>query len=64
MTSETTPDQQPAAAAPQQTFLRSATVVAVGMAIMNVAVYGFTLVAVHRLIPEQFGAVTMLRLHH
>ena len=60
MTSETTPDQQPAAAAPQQTFLRSATVVAVGMAIMNVAVYGFTLVAVHRLIPEQFGAVTAL----
>lgn len=58
MTSETTPDQQPAA--PKLAFLRSATVVAVGMAIMNVAAYGFTLIAVHRLIPEQFGAVTAL----
>ncbi|ADB32155.1 polysaccharide biosynthesis protein [Kribbella flavida DSM 17836] len=58
MTSETTPDQQPAA--PKLAFLRSATVVAVGMAIMNVAAYGFTLIAVHRLVPEQFGAVTAL----
>jgi O-antigen/teichoic acid export membrane protein len=30
------------------------------MAIMNVAAYGFTLIAVHALIPEQFGAVTAL----
>ena len=42
MTSEMTPDQQPAA--PKLGFLRSATVVAVGMAIMNVAAYGFTLI--------------------
>jgi O-antigen/teichoic acid export membrane protein len=41
-------------------FLRSATVVAVGMAIMNAAAYGFTLVGVHRLVPEQFGAITAL----
>jgi O-antigen/teichoic acid export membrane protein len=60
MTSDTTPEQQPSAAAPPQTFLRSAAVVAVGMGIMNVAAYGFTLVAVHRLIPEQFGAATAL----
>ena len=59
MTSDTTPEQQPAAA-PKLAFLRSATVVAVGMAIMNVAAYGFTLVAVHSLVPEQFGAVTAL----
>ncbi|MEV8371938.1 polysaccharide biosynthesis protein [Kribbella sp. NPDC056861] len=58
MTSEMTPDQQPAA--PKLGFLRSATVVAVGMAIMNVAAYGFTLFAVHRLIPEQFSAVIAL----
>jgi O-antigen/teichoic acid export membrane protein len=58
MTSDTTPEQQPAA--PRLAFLRSATVVAVGMAIMNVAAYGFTLMAVHALIPEQFGAVTAL----
>ncbi|MDX6239028.1 MAG: hypothetical protein QOG10_3843 [Kribbellaceae bacterium] len=58
MTSDTTPEQQPAA--PRLAFLRSATVVAVGMAIMNVAAYGFTLIAVHALIPEQFGAVTAL----
>ncbi|WP_112240887.1 MATE family efflux transporter [Kribbella monticola] len=60
MTSDTTPEQQPPTAAPQLGFLRSATVVAVGMAIMNVAAYGFTLIAVHRLVPEQFGAVTAL----
>ncbi|TWD83708.1 O-antigen/teichoic acid export membrane protein [Kribbella amoyensis] len=59
MTSDTTPDQQPATA-PKLSFLRSATVVAVGMAIMNVAAYGFTLVAVHRLVPSEFGAVTAL----
>jgi O-antigen/teichoic acid export membrane protein len=58
MTSETTPDQQPAA--PKLGFLRSATAVAVGMAIMNVAAYGFTLFAVHKLVPEQFSAVTAL----
>src|SRR3979490_317455 len=58
MTSDTTPEQQPAA--PRLAFLRSATVVAVGMAIMNVAAYGFTLMAVHTLVPEQFGAVTAL----
>ncbi|WP_233712256.1 MATE family efflux transporter [Kribbella turkmenica] len=27
---------------------------------MNVAAYGFTLIAVHRLVPEQFGAITAL----
>jgi O-antigen/teichoic acid export membrane protein len=58
MTSDTTPEQQPAA--PRLAFLRSATVVAVGMAIMNVAAYGFTLIAVHALVPEQFGALTAL----
>jgi O-antigen/teichoic acid export membrane protein len=58
MISDTTPEQQPAA--PRLAFLRSATVVAVGMAIMNVAAYGFTLVAVRALVPEQFGAVTAL----
>ena len=60
MTSDTTPEQQPPTAAAQPSFLRSAAVVAVGMAIMNVAAYGFTLIAVHRLVPEQFGAVTAL----
>jgi O-antigen/teichoic acid export membrane protein len=42
------------------TFLGSATVVAVGMAIMNVGAYGFTLFAVHKLAPEQFSAVIAL----
>jgi O-antigen/teichoic acid export membrane protein len=46
--------------APRSAFLRSATVVAVAMAIMNVAAYGFTLIASRRLIPEQFGAITAL----
>jgi O-antigen/teichoic acid export membrane protein len=41
-------------------FLRSATIVAVGMAIMNVAAYGFTLIGTRRLVPEQFGAITAL----
>lgn len=58
MPSEMTPDQQPGA--PKLGFLRSATVVAVGMAIMNVAAYGFTLFAVRRLVPEQFSAVIAL----
>ncbi|GAA1612877.1 hypothetical protein GCM10009789_78900 [Kribbella sancticallisti] len=58
MTSDTTPEQQPAA--PKVSFLRSATAVAVGMAIMNVAAYGFTLFAVHKLVPEQFSAVIAL----
>jgi O-antigen/teichoic acid export membrane protein len=58
MTSETTPEQQPTT--PRLAWLRSASVVAVGMAVMNVAAYGFTLVAVHALIPEQFGALTAL----
>ncbi|GAB2640363.1 lipopolysaccharide biosynthesis protein [Kribbella swartbergensis] len=58
MSAETTPEQEPKA--PRLAFLRSATVVAVGMAIMNVAAYGFTLIAVHRLVPEQFGAITAL----
>jgi O-antigen/teichoic acid export membrane protein len=57
MTSETTPGQPPA---PKLTFLGSATVVAVGMAIMNVGAYGFTLFAVHKLMPEQFSAVIAL----
>lgn len=58
MTSDTTPEQQPAA--PKVSFLRSATAVAVGMAIMNVAAYGFTVFAVHQLVPEQFSAVIAL----
>jgi O-antigen/teichoic acid export membrane protein len=58
MSSDTTPEQEPKA--PRLAFLRSATIVAVGMAIMNVAAYGFTLMAVHALVPEQFGAVTAL----
>lgn len=58
MTSETTPEQPPTAR--RLGWLRSATVVAVGMAVMNVAAYGFTLVAVRALIPEQFGALTAL----
>ncbi|MEU4293651.1 polysaccharide biosynthesis protein [Kribbella sp. NPDC026596] len=58
MSSDTTPEQEPKA--PRLAFLRSATVVAVGMAIMNVAAYGFTLISSHRLIPEQFGAITAL----
>lgn len=55
MTSGTTQPQ-----APRSAFLRSATVVAVAMAIMNVAAYGFTLIASRRLMPEQFGAITAL----
>ncbi len=58
MSSETTPEQEPKA--PRLAFLRSATVVAVGMAIMNVAAYGFTLIGTRRLVPEQFGAITAL----
>jgi O-antigen/teichoic acid export membrane protein len=58
MTSGTTPAPQPQA--PRKSFLRSATVVAVAMAIMNVAAYGFTLIGSRRLMPEQFGAVTAL----
>ena len=57
MTSDTTPEQQPAAPV---SFLRSATAVAVGMAIMNVAAYGFTLFAVHWLVREQFSAIIAL----
>ena len=55
MTSGTTQPQ-----APRSAFLRSATVVAVAMAIMNVAAYGFTLIGSRRLMPEQFGAITAL----
>ncbi|WP_432892633.1 polysaccharide biosynthesis protein [Kribbella sp. CA-245084] len=55
MTSGTTQPQ-----APRSAFLRSATVVAVAMAIMNVAAYGFTLISSRRLMPEQFGAITAL----
>lgn len=58
MTSGTTPAPQPQA--PRKSFLRSATVVAVAMAIMNVAAYGFTLIGSRRLMPEQFGAITAL----
>jgi O-antigen/teichoic acid export membrane protein len=58
MSSDTTPEQEPRT--PRLAFLRSATVVAVGMAIMNVAAYGFTLISSHRLVPEQFGAITAL----
>ena len=50
MTSETTPEQPPTAR--RLGWLRSATVVAVGMAVMNVAAYGFTLVAVRAIAPS------------
>ncbi|MFC6156782.1 MATE family efflux transporter [Kribbella jiaozuonensis] len=55
MTSGTTQPQ-----APRSAFLRSATVVAVAMAIMNVAAYGFTLIGSRLLMPEEFGAITAL----
>jgi O-antigen/teichoic acid export membrane protein len=58
MTSGTTPASAPKAK--RLAFLRRATVVAVAMAIMNVAAYGFTLIGTHRLAPEQFGALTAL----
>ncbi|MET9311368.1 polysaccharide biosynthesis protein [Kribbella sp. NPDC003505] len=58
MTSGTTPASAPKAK--RLAFLRRATVVAVAMAIMNVAAYGFTLIGTHRLVPEQFGALTAL----
>ncbi|MFI5692585.1 oligosaccharide flippase family protein [Kribbella sp. NPDC051586] len=58
MTSGTTPASEPQA--PRRAFLRSATVVAVAMAIMNVAAYGFTLIGSRRLMPEEFGAITAL----
>jgi len=41
-------------------FLGNATVVAVGMAIMNVAAYGFTILGSRRLTQEEFGAITAL----
>ncbi|MFD3406962.1 oligosaccharide flippase family protein [Kribbella sp. NPDC058693] len=55
MTSGTTQPQ-----APRSAFLRSATVVAVAMAIMNLAAYGFTLIGSRLLMPEEFGAITAL----
>ena len=58
MTSGTTPASAPQAK--RLAFLRRATVVAVAMAIMNVAAYGFTLIGTHRLVPEQFGALTAM----
>ncbi|MEV0802678.1 polysaccharide biosynthesis protein [Kribbella sp. NPDC050281] len=58
MSSDTTPEQEPMA--PRLAFLRGATVVAVGMAIMNVAAYGFTILGSRRLTPEEFGAITAL----
>ena len=58
MTSGTTPADAPKAK--RLAFLRRATVVAVALAIMNVAAYGFTLIGTHRLVPEQFGALTAL----
>ncbi|MDX2969684.1 MATE family efflux transporter [Kribbella solani] len=58
MSSGTTPAPHPQA--PRRAFLRSATVVAVAMAIMNVAAYGFTLIGSRRLPQEQFGAITAL----
>lgn len=58
MSSDTTPEQEPMA--PRLAFLRGATVVAVGMAIMNVAAYGFTILGSRRLPPEEFGAITAL----
>lgn len=41
-------------------WLRGASVVAIGMAVQNAAAYGFTLIAVHALAPEEFGALTAI----
>ncbi|MFC0625212.1 lipopolysaccharide biosynthesis protein [Kribbella deserti] len=76
MYSETTPEHQPATSAtgpsagsdpsqspppsPSKGLLKGASLVGIGMAVMNVAAYGFTLVAVHSLAPAQFGALTAL----
>ncbi|RLV55224.1 polysaccharide biosynthesis protein [Aeromicrobium phragmitis] len=43
-----------------QVRLRSATLVAAAMMVMNVVTYGFNLVAARMLIPAEFGAVTAL----
>ncbi len=40
--------------------MRGATLVAIGMAVMNAAAYLFTLLAVHALVPADFGALTAL----
>ncbi len=39
---------------------RGATVVAIGMAVMNIGGYAFTLIAVHQVAPADFGALTAL----
>ena len=52
--------QDSKAASPLWGWLRGAGSVAVAMAVMNAAAYGFTLIAVHNLVPEQFGALTAL----
>jgi O-antigen/teichoic acid export membrane protein len=39
---------------------RGATLVAAGMAVMNIGGYAFTLIAVHRVAPADFGALTAL----
>lgn len=62
MPSETTPDHLHAPAEPEPThsLVKGAGLVGIGMAVMNVAAYGFTLVAVHALAPALFGALTAL----
>ncbi|WP_328994778.1 polysaccharide biosynthesis protein [Kribbella sp. NBC_01245] len=55
---EPTPTQAPTE--PAHSLVKGAGLVGIGMAVMNVAAYGFTLVAVHALAPAQFGALTAL----
>lgn len=55
---EPTPTQAPTE--PAHSLVKGAGLVGIGMAVMNVAAYGFTLVAVHALAPALFGALTAL----
>jgi O-antigen/teichoic acid export membrane protein len=45
---------------PARTIVAGSTLVAVGMMTMNVAVYGFNIVAARALVPKEFGALTAL----
>ena len=58
MTSTSTP--QPTVRTRLWRQMRGATMVAVGMAVMNLGGYAFTLVAVRRVAPADFGALTAL----
>jgi O-antigen/teichoic acid export membrane protein len=57
---DSTDDSDEDSAVDRRGLLRGAGLVGVGMAVMNVAAYGFTLVAVHSLAPAEFGALTAL----